>query len=271
LATRDVTGPGPTLNVPQVSGPPVVVLDEIDSTNAEARRRAEAGEAGPVWITARRQTAGRGRRGRAWDTDEGNLAATLLVTTTRPPIDAAKVSFLAAVAVAQVADWWVPEALVQIKWPNDVMVDGRKLSGILIESGKQPDGRLWLAIGIGINISSSPSNVERPATHLGAHLRSDWKAVPTPLDVLNALSLHLSKYVEHWETDLDNSFMNNDIFTWWHARGYGLNARCVVRLDNETLEGVYEGLDNDGAMVLGLDSGSKRLIHAADVFFGGAC
>jgi len=249
---------------------PVVVLDEIDSTNAEARRRAEAGEAGPVWITARRQTAGRGRRGRAWETDEGNLAATLLVTTGRPPIDAAKVSFLAAVAVAQVADCWVPESLVQIKWPNDVMVDGRKLSGILIESGKLPDGRLWLAIGIGINISSNPSNVERPATHLGAHLRSEWKTVPASREVLDELSRHLVKYVELWEADLDNSFMSTDIFTWWYARGYGLNARCVVRLDNDTLEGVYEGLNDDGAMVLRLDDGSKRLIHAADVFFGGA-
>jgi BirA family biotin operon repressor/biotin-[acetyl-CoA-carboxylase] ligase len=265
LATRDVTG------VPSTSeGPPVVVLDEIDSTNAEARRRADAGETGPLWITARRQTAGRGRRGRVWETDAGNLAATLLVTTSRPPIDAAKVSFLAAVAVAQVADWWVPERLVQVKWPNDVMVDGRKLSGILIESGKTPDGRLWLAIGIGINISSSPTAVERPATHLGAHLRPDREGVPAPPDVLNVLSTHLSNYLVRWESDFDDRFMGTDIFTWWYARGYGLNARCVVRLDNETLEGVYEGLDADGVMVLRLDDGSRRLIHAADVFFGEA-
>ena len=87
---------------------PVVVLDEIDSTNAEARRRAEAGEAGPVWLVGLRQTAGRGRRGRAWETGEGNLAATLLLRTDKPPAEAAQVSFVAALAVADMLACYVP-------------------------------------------------------------------------------------------------------------------------------------------------------------------
>src|SRR5580704_7144913 len=109
---------------------PVVAFDEVDSTNAEARRRAEAGEAGPLWITAKRQSAGRGRRGRAWETGAGNLAATLLMVTDRAPAEAAQVSFVAALAVADLASAYVPTERVKLKWPNDVMVSGRKLAGI---------------------------------------------------------------------------------------------------------------------------------------------
>ncbi|MBC7670647.1 MAG: biotin--[acetyl-CoA-carboxylase] ligase, partial [Gemmatimonadaceae bacterium] len=97
-----------------LSPAPVVVLDEIDSTNAEARRRAEAGEAGPVWLLGLRQSAGRGRRGRAWETGEGNLAPTLLFSTDKPPAEAAQVSFVAALAVADLLAAYVPASLVSL-------------------------------------------------------------------------------------------------------------------------------------------------------------
>src|SRR5690349_9275296 len=146
-----------------MSFPPIEALDEIDSTNAEARRRAEAGDSGPVWITAERQTAGRGRRGRSWETGKGNLAATLLCVTQKPPVEAAQVSFVAALAVADLAAAFVPAALVSLKWPNDPMIAGRKASGILVESGPHPGGGLWLAIGIGVNLATPPLSPERPA------------------------------------------------------------------------------------------------------------
>src|SRR3984957_6921346 len=110
--------------------PPIEALEEIDSTNAEARRRAEAGARGPLWITAKRQTAGRGRRGRAWETGAGNLAATLLIHTDKPPAEAAQVSFVAALAVADLAAAFVPASLVSLKWPNDPMIAGKKTAGI---------------------------------------------------------------------------------------------------------------------------------------------
>ena len=127
----------------------LLVLDEIDSTNAEARRLAEAGHTGSIWIAARRQNAGRGRRGRAWSDHQGNLAATYLCVTHAPPAEAAQTSFLAALAVADLLDRYVPPACVTIKWPNDVMIEGMKASGILVESGPAPAGGLWLAVGIG--------------------------------------------------------------------------------------------------------------------------
>ena len=118
-----------------MASPPIEALDEVDSTNAEARRRADAGDRGPRWITASRQTAGRGRRGRAWETGAGNLAATYLAHTAKPPAEAAQVSFVAALAVADLAAAYVPAALVSLKWPNDPMIAGRKTAGILVESG----------------------------------------------------------------------------------------------------------------------------------------
>ena len=127
----------------------ILWLDETSSTNAEARRHAEAGEAGPLWIAAHRQTAGRGRRGRAWETGVGNLAATLLMVVDKPAAEAAQVAFVTALAVYDLAAHQVPETLVRLKWPNDVLVDGRKAAGVLIESGKRDDGRLWLAVGVG--------------------------------------------------------------------------------------------------------------------------
>src|SRR5690606_20546851 len=125
--------------------------------NAEARRRAEAGETGPLWIVARRQTAGRGRRGRAWDSETGNLFATLLTTTRKPPAEAAQVTFIAALAVADLLDRYAPPSLVTIKWPNDVMLARDKAAGVLIESGAQGTGGLWLAVGIGVNLAQAPA------------------------------------------------------------------------------------------------------------------
>src|SRR5579871_4075983 len=113
----------------------ILAFEAIDSTNSEARRRADAGETGPLWITARRQTAGRGRRGRSWETGKGNLAATLLMVTDRSAREAAELSFVAALAVSDLVQAHLPPGRAKVKWPNDVIVSGRKIAGILVESG----------------------------------------------------------------------------------------------------------------------------------------
>ena len=123
---------------------PVLTFDTLDSTNAEARRRAAKGDFGPAWLMARRQSAGRGRRGRDWDAGYGNLTTTLLTTTDKGPQEAAQLAFVAALAVGDLADAYVPPHLVTFKWPNDVLIEGRKAAGILIESG--PDGALLLRL-----------------------------------------------------------------------------------------------------------------------------
>lgn len=242
---------------------PVLLLDQTDSTNAEARRRAEAGETGPLWIAARRQTAGRGRRGRAWESDTGNLFATLLTTTRKPPAEAAQVTFIAALAVADLLDGWAPSSLVTIKWPNDVMLAGAKSSGILVESGAHAAGGLWLAVGIGVNLARAPEGTERPATALVHHLTAEHAAPPTVDAAAHRLAEAFGVWMRRWE---ELGFQ--PILDAWAARAPGLDGPAVARLGHETLEGRAEGVAPDGALRLRLADGSLRLISAGDVFFG---
>jgi BirA family biotin operon repressor/biotin-[acetyl-CoA-carboxylase] ligase len=242
--------------------PPIEAYDEIDSTNAEARRRAEAGVGGPVWITAAVQTAGRGRRGRAWSTQRGNLAATLLMITDATPAEAAQVSFVAALAAAELADTCLGSGAAKLKWPNDVLVFGRKAVGILVESGSRPDGRLWLAVGVGVNLAHAPQDVERPATSFAEHMAT---APPKPLDALEVLATAFERWRKLWATQ---GFA--PVAQGWTARAHGLGERCEARLPNRTLAGVAEGLDLDGALRLRLDDGALERITAGDVFFGEA-
>ncbi len=242
------------------SAAPAVVHDALDSTNAEARRLAEAGEGGPLWIAARTQTAGRGRRGRDWSSPVGNLSATFLTTTALPPAEAARVSFVAALAAHDVAAASVPPSLVRVKWPNDVEVAGRKVCGILVESGARAAGGLWLAVGIGLNLVHAPQGLERPATTLAAHLAADAPA-PTFDAALTTLARAFARRMRLWE---QGGFAA--VADAWTARAAHLNTRCAARLPNETVEGVAEGLEPDGALRLRLDDGSRRRISAGDVF-----
>jgi BirA family biotin operon repressor/biotin-[acetyl-CoA-carboxylase] ligase len=242
--------------------PPIETYDELDSTNAEARRRAEAGEAGPVWITARTQTAGRGRRGRRWSTGEGNLAATLLMLTDKPPAQAAQVSFLAALAAAELADTCLGPGAAKLKWPNDVLVFGKKAVGILAESGARPDRRLWLAVGVGVNLAHHPADVDRPATSFAEH-----RAGPPlqPRDALEILAARFEAWRKLWAAE---GFA--PISQAWTARAFGLGDPCEARLPSRTVRGVAEALELDGALRLRLDGGAVERITAGDVFFGGA-
>lgn len=243
-----------------IDHPPIEAHDELDSTNAEARRRAEAGEGGPVWITAARQTAGRGRRGRAWSTETGNLAATLLTTTDAAPAEAAQLSFVAALAAADLADTCLGAGAARLKWPNDVLIHGRKAVGILVESGSRADGRLWLAVGIGINLAHFPKDLERPATSFAEHMAG---RPPKPLDALDVLAARFEAWRKLWATQ---GFAA--IAAGWTARAHGLGEACEARLPNRTISGVAEGLDPDGALRLRLQDGALERITAGDVFFG---
>ncbi len=245
--------------------PPVHLLEEIDSTNAEARRRAEAGETASQWIVARRQFAGRGRRGRGWNSDTGNLFATLLTLTSRTPAEAAQVTFVAALAVADLLDAFATPGAVSIKWPNDVLIDGVKASGILVESGAHPSGPLWLAVGIGVNLAHAPEGAERPATSLAAHLRSDI-AYPPPVEAAaTVLAQAFAVWMDRWD-----SLGFQPILDAWTGRTKGLDGPCVARLGHETVSGTADGVAPDGALRLRTPDGGLRLISAGDVFFGEA-
>lgn len=244
---------------------PVVWFDSLDSTNAEARRRAEAGEGGPLWLAARAQDSGRGRRGRTWTSEPGNLFATLLTTTTRPASEAAQVSFLAALAVTDLLDHFSEPERVAIKWPNDVLLDGQKASGLLVESGARPDGGLWLAVGIGVNLAHAPEATERPAIALAQALRPDLAAPPLPEEALGVLADSVAVWLDRWDR-----FGFPLVLDAWRRRARGLDGPCTARLPNETVEGRADGVEPDGALRLRLMDGSLRRISAGDVFFGEA-
>ena len=237
-------------NWPQGVG--LVRLVETDSTNAEARRRAKAGEHGPLWITASRQMAGKGRRGRVWDTGEGNLAATLLLKPAAPPAEAAQLGFAAALAVADMVVEFAPRAAVTLKWPNDVLVDGRKLSGILLESGGD-----WLAIGIGVNLASHPEGTEFPATSLSAQC-----VMPPAPDA--ALAVLAARFA-HWHAIWDGQGFE-PLRAAWLARAQGLGGPIRARLPHEERHGAFEGMDATGALLL-REPGGLRAITAGEVFY----
>jgi BirA family biotin operon repressor/biotin-[acetyl-CoA-carboxylase] ligase len=239
-------------------------FDDLDSTNAEARRCALGGETGPLWIAARRQSAGRGRRGRTWSSGEGNLAATFLTVSDKPAAHAAGAAFVAALAAYDMAAAYVPDSLIALKWPNDVMIAGAKACGILVETGPAPAGGIWVAVGVGANLFTYPSDVERPATALAEHLRPERPAPPTPEQALTKLAGAYERWCAVWEEGGLAAILEA-----WSARAAGIPGPCTARLAGETLDGIAEGLDLDGALRLRLMDGSLRRIAAGDVFFGG--
>lgn len=216
------------------------------------------GERGPLWIATRRQTAGRGRRGRSWTGLDGNLFTTGLFTLQCDPARAAELSFAAAIAVADVCDRVSHDVLrTRLKWPNDVLFDGRKIAGILLESGQAPGGGLWLGIGIGLNLKAAPADVERPAISLAeAGLELDRETA------LEHLAEAFDRIRLKWLTEGFGAVRD-----LWLARAWGLGERCEARLSDETLTGVFADLGPDGAMRLDLDTGGRRYISAGDVFF----
>lgn len=231
----------------------IAAYDELDSTNAEGRRQAEAGEAGPLWITAATQTAGRGRRDRTWDSGQGNLAATLLLRPARPLAEWPQLSFAAAIATADMAARFAPGAVIAVKWPNDVLADGRKLSGILLETAAKA-----LVIGVGVNLASHPEGTEFPAISLAAlGTRS-----PSSDEAMALLATGFARWYDIWLTE---GFA--PVRDAWLARAAGLGQRIRARLPDVERSGIFEGIDADGALLLN-EAGRTRAIAAGEVFFG---
>ncbi|MCA3731054.1 MAG: biotin--[acetyl-CoA-carboxylase] ligase [Phenylobacterium sp.] len=245
-----------------MSAPPIESYAVLDSTNAEARRRAEAGLFGPVWIHALEQTAGRGRRGRAWCGGGGNLAATLLIPGDLPPAQAAQISFVAAVALCETVNALAGPGAARLRWPNDLYTAGGKVAGILVESGARPGGGLWLAVGIGVNLAEAPprDQVERPAAALAD---IPGFAPQAPADFLAALANRFESWRRIWVHD---GFP--PVGEAWTRMAEGLGGPCTARLPDRTLSGTAEALESDGALRLRLENGEVVRVTAGEVFFG---
>jgi BirA family biotin operon repressor/biotin-[acetyl-CoA-carboxylase] ligase len=228
----------------------------IDSTNEEARRLAAEGERGPLWIAAAEQTAGRGRLGRGWVSPPGNLYATLLVTLSTSLGTAAQASLVAALAMADTVRSLAPAAPVRLKWPNDVLIAGEKVSGILVETlGQSPQGVI-LAIGCGLNLAHAPQGQRRPATSVAAH-----GPLVSPDQALAALAGAMQRCLGAWR--LGEGF--DEVRCRWLEAAGGAGERIAVDIGGARTEGAFAGLDRDGALRLLLADGSERIVRAGDV------
>ena len=246
----------------------------VGSTNAVAIERARAGDSGRLWLVTKRQEAGRGRRGRTWETPEGNLAATLLLVPGCGLKDAATLGFVAGLALADALQAAIPAGRIgvgvdggaalsggrfELKWPNDVLADGAKLSGILLESVMLDEKRFALAIGIGVNVVGHPEGTPYPATSLAA--------LGSPCDA-ETLFLALS---DAW---VDNARIWNEgrglaaIRERWLARAAGLGAQVAVRAEGRVVRGLFETIDNECRFVIREGDGNLVTIAAGDVHFG---
>jgi BirA family biotin operon repressor/biotin-[acetyl-CoA-carboxylase] ligase len=241
---------------------PVETFDEIDSTILEARRRAERGDTGPVWLVAKAQTAGRGRRGRSWVSPEGNLLATHLFSTQQPPAQIALLGFAAGVAIAEAIDDALGVSRAALKWPNDVLVDGAKICGIMLDSGAAASGT-WVALAFGVNLAGAPENLDQPITSLRTLLPPDALA-PEPL----AFLARVRPKLEAWGGRIEQDGFE-PLRQAWLKRAHGLGEAARVVQGEQTLEGRIVGLSSRGELELDTVTG-RRLIAAGDVFLPNA-
>lgn len=227
---------------------------------AEAGRRA-GDLAGPTWITARRQTGGRGRQGRPWIMPEGNLAATLIFRPWATPHEAAKRSFLAACALHQALSLVAPGARLTLKWPNDVLLNGGKVAGILLESASSGPVVDWLAIGFGVNLAASPAVVSTGGSTEPVNLLHETGVKVAPEVFLTLLA---DAYATQ-EAKLA-AFGFSRVREDWLAHAARLGDVIVARTTNGEYVGVFETVDPDGNLCLSTAEGIQ-VIPAADVYF----
>ncbi len=239
----------------------LVELASVESTMDEARARAQAGDAGALWIRTDEQTAGRGRRGRRWLSNAGNLMATLLLRPSVTPAVGAQLSYVAALALGDVVAGALPNRTISLKWPNDIRIAGAKIAGILLESSARTDGQVaWISIGLGLNMTSHPPDPAYPTTSLQAEGQD---RVPTPGEALAALAVSMDHWLGVWQDGAGFARIREA----WLDRAEGLGRALEARLAHETVRGVFDGLDDEGGLVLRLADGNRRVIHGGEVAF----
>jgi BirA family biotin operon repressor/biotin-[acetyl-CoA-carboxylase] ligase len=230
----------------------LIWLDSVGSRNDEARRLAREGAAADLLVVAAAtQTAGRGRRGRQWVSPPGNLHCSTLIRLDGPLAEAAQIGFVAAVALCEALGELAP-AEFRCKWPNDVLCDGKKIAGMLLEP---EDG--WLVLGLGVDVVEAPAEVLYPATSL-----AEAGGTADAAAVLEAFCRRFLPWLQRWRAE---GFA--PIRAAWLERSKGLGEATVVRLEGDTLTGTFAGLDGEGALLLDDGAGKVRRVMAGDVFF----
>ncbi|WP_206366372.1 biotin--[acetyl-CoA-carboxylase] ligase [Sphingomonas gei] len=231
---------------------------------------ARGGAAEGLWLRAERQTGGRGRQGRAWNSPEGNLYVSTLVRVRLGEPPAATLALVASVALEEtVSTFLFPgegrgpvsarsqpgpglrRGTPVLKWPNDILIDGAKLSGILLERADDA-----VVIGFGVNLAHHPVDLDRPATSLAAH-----GPAPDPAIFAETLAELFARWLSRWRDGIA------PVRERWLARAHPKGTALTARLsEGSAIDGLFEGLDPQGALILRLADGTSRVIHAGDVF-----
>ena len=237
----------------------LVILDEVDSTMAEARRRAQ-GIARPTWIMARRQTNAKGRRGRTWLGGNGNLAATLVYRPWCGPAEAAARSFMAANALFESLALDLDRACLALKWPNDVLLNGGKVAGILLESASSGGPLVdWLSVGVGVNLAHAPHDTRTEFPPVS--LKGEGGEAVEPQEFLTVLAGHFATQ-EGKLAAMGFPRIRED----WLANAARLGEIVTARTTTREFTGVFETVDQAGNLILRVE-GKEVLIPAADVYF----
>jgi BirA family transcriptional regulator, biotin operon repressor / biotin---[acetyl-CoA-carboxylase] ligase len=247
----------------------LAAFDQIGSTNAEAISRAREGEYGPIWLVTSEQTAGRGRRHRPWIAPRGNLASSILEVIDVSPAVAATLGFAAGLALETALKKvstsrraaGSEQMKFSLKWPNDVLAGRQKLAGILLEAETVADNRLAVVVGIGTNVVAAPEGTPTPATSLAA------LGVPIGAEQLfSTLSDTWAEFRGIW--DLGRGF--GEIRRLWLERAAGLGQPVAIQTGGATVEGIFDGIDASGCMIVATAGGKRVPISAGDVYFGSA-
>ncbi|MFG1419128.1 biotin--[acetyl-CoA-carboxylase] ligase [Xanthobacter sp. V0B-10] len=243
----------------QGSTVPIIRFTEIGSTNAEGLARLARGEIMPVWLVADIQTAGRGRRGRPWTSELGNLFATLVLPNPAPLANLAQLCFVAGLAVrdaALAAAPQIPADALKLKWPNDLLLNGGKLAGILVEGGTDANGRPAAVIGFGVNCLHHPEDLPYKATSL------EEAGAPTAPDrLLEALDLAMAVRLNQWHAGAGFAGIRSD----WMRHALGMGDQVSVKIGEREVVGRFENIDARGAMMLRRRDGIAEIITAGDV------
>ncbi|GAC1328794.1 MAG: biotin--[acetyl-CoA-carboxylase] ligase [Beijerinckiaceae bacterium] len=232
--------------------------ESLGSTNEEAMQHARDRDPGRLWVVAREQSEGRGRRGRIWASPSGNLYASLLLIDAAPAEHLPELGFVAGVALLRALhDSLGGDPRLGLKWPNDILFDGAKLSGILLESTQLAGGRTACVVGFGVNCRSHPSTLPYPATDLAAIGTS----LDAPEDVLPRLSDAMAEMLQVWAAGKGFATIRQQ----WLAGALGLGEAIRVTLGSGSVSGIFETIDARGRLLL-RDGAERRTIEAADVF-----
>ncbi len=251
--------------------------DSVGSTNSEAAAAIATGDPGNCWFAALQQTAGRGRRGRHWETPHGNLAASLLLRPETDPALTATLGFVAGVALNGALAEVLPEAQMKtgidgadgfastgpariaLKWPNDVLADGAKLAGILLEAQSGAGGAPIITIGFGVNVVAAPQGLPYPAVSVAElHVAADAAMI------FEALAEHWVDAYALW----NNGQGVKAVLAEWRQSAAGIGTDVAINMDGRVVRGIFETIDDAGRLIVRMDDGQRVPVAAGDVHFG---